>query len=139
MDWTWVDVLWHVLAYPIYQILGTIRHEGCHAIVAKHYGATIEEFRFLPCRRDGVWYWGYVRWSGALTEGQARAVRRAPYPVDVLLVAAWAYLYACQMALFGGSFHPFAIVTILLLVSPVIDIVYNTLKAAVWGRGDLVG
>jgi hypothetical protein len=36
------DMLW-ILAYPIYQIIGTIRHEGSHALVALLEGARVTD------------------------------------------------------------------------------------------------
>lgn len=134
MEWSWIDVLWHVLAYPIYQILGTLRHELCHAAAAKAFGATITELSVLPCRRDGQWYWGYTRWVGDLTGDQRSAVRRAPYAIDVLLIAVWFILFYPNEF---ESFHLFAFTAVMLLVSPVADIVYNMVKALVWRRGDL--
>lgn len=135
MGWGWADILWHVLAYPIYQILGTLRHELCHAAAAKSFGATIEEFRVLPHRRDGRWYWGYVRWGGDLDAAQVSVVKKAPYLLNVALVVAWFVLrYAREFE----SFHWFAFATVTLLVSPVADSTYNLFKAIVWKRGDLV-
>lgn len=135
MSWEWVDLLWHLLAYPIYQVLGTIRHEGAHAIVAKLYGAEILEFKFLPFRRDGRFYWGYVGWHGDLDAAQVSVVKKAPYLVNVLLVVVW---FVVSRAYAFEQFHWFAFTTAMLLVSPVIDSAYNLFKALVWRRGDLV-
>jgi hypothetical protein len=41
------DMLW-LLAYPLYQVIGTVRHEGSHALVALVEGAKIEQFVVLP-------------------------------------------------------------------------------------------
>ena len=60
-DWLWL------LAYPLYQILGTIRHEAGHALAAWLQGAEITEFVFLPGMRGEIFYWGYVRWTGETT------------------------------------------------------------------------
>lgn len=76
-----LSFLW-VLAYPVYQTIGTIRHEGAHALAALWQGATITQFVFLPSIRDGKWYWGYVRWTGTTTW----ATTAAPYIVDLLTV-----------------------------------------------------
>ena len=69
------DLLW-ILAYPIYQLLGTFRHEASHALVAMAEGAKITEFVFWPT--EG--YWGYVRWEGSVTS----ATTGAPYLCDLL-------------------------------------------------------
>jgi hypothetical protein len=46
--------LWWLLGYPIYQTLGTIRHEGSHALVAMLQGAHIIKFQAFPSiLRDG--------------------------------------------------------------------------------------
>jgi len=58
-----IDFLW-LLAFPLYQTIGTLRHEGSHALVAMLQGATIQEFVFWPQVTNGISYWGYVRWSG---------------------------------------------------------------------------
>ncbi len=71
----WKNLLW-VFAYPIYQVIGTFRHETGHALAAIAFGGVIEEFVFLPT--EG--YWGYVRWDGPhnlFTTG-------APYLLDLL-------------------------------------------------------
>ena len=69
------DLLW-ILAYPIYQILGTLRHEASHALAAVAEGARITEFVFWPTRG----YWGYVRWEGVVTAWTIGA----PYLCDLL-------------------------------------------------------
>jgi len=56
------DLLWGLL-YPVYQTIGTIRHEGAHALAAMAEGAEIKEFVFWPTPG----YWGYVSYSGSTT------------------------------------------------------------------------
>ena len=56
------DFLW-ALAYPVYQIIGTIRHEGSHALAAMAEGADIKKFVFWPTSG----YFGYVSWEGSTT------------------------------------------------------------------------
>jgi hypothetical protein len=41
------DLLW-ILAYPAYQIIGTIRHEGSHALAAMAEGVEVKKFVFWP-------------------------------------------------------------------------------------------
>ncbi|MDO8617430.1 MAG: M50 family metallopeptidase [Candidatus Uhrbacteria bacterium] len=72
-DWLWL------LAYPLYQILGTLRHEGSHAIAAWLEGSHIEKFVFWPTTTHGF-YWGYV----VLREKMSWLTFAAPYLVDLL-------------------------------------------------------
>jgi len=135
MDREWIDLLWHLLAYPVYQILGTIRHEACHAIVARSFGASIVEFKFLPHRREGKWNFGYVRWVGDLDRGQRNFVKKAPYLLGVVMIVCGVWLHTLYEF---KEFHWFVFATVMLVVSPVVDLVYNLFKALVWKRGDLV-
>ncbi len=74
------DLLW-LLAYPLYQIIGTIRHEASHALTAWLEGAAIQQFVFLPGFHDnGYFYWGYVSWQGETTW----LTTAAPYLCDLL-------------------------------------------------------
>ena len=75
----WRDLLW-LLAYPIYQTFGTIRHEGSHALVAAMEGATIDKFVIYPQTDLGRFTWGYVQWTGS-TDAWVDA---APYLCDLL-------------------------------------------------------
>jgi hypothetical protein len=69
------DLLW-ILAYPLYQIIGTLRHEAGHALVAMLEGNTITEFVFWPTSEG----WGYVSWDGPATVANVAA----PYILDLL-------------------------------------------------------
>ena len=60
------DFLW-LLLYPVYQTIGTIRHEGSHALAAMAEGAEITEFVFWPHFRNGEFFFGYVSWEGFTT------------------------------------------------------------------------
>jgi hypothetical protein len=133
MNWTWTDVLIHLLAYPIYQIIGTIRHEGSHALAAMSCGASILEFRFLPHRREGKFFWGYVSWSSGLDLEQMRLVYLAPYLVDVFLLITGSVVLRMHQF---ENFHWLAFAVIMLLLSPAIDTLYNLGKWAVKGTGD---
>jgi len=134
VNWEWIDLLWHLLAYPIYQILGTIRHEACHALTARSFGADILEFKFLPGRRDdGQWYWGYVRWRGDLDRDQKRLTLMMPYILDTILIFGGTLLLRLNEF---PNFHWMAFAAIMLIVSPALDVVYNLLKWAIRGTGD---
>jgi len=69
------DLLW-ILAYPLYQLIGTFRHEASHALVAMAQGNVITEFVFWPTSG----YWGRVAWDGPATV----ATMAAPYICDLL-------------------------------------------------------
>jgi len=60
------DLLW-LLAYPVYQIIGTISHEGSHALAAMAEGAEVKKFVFWPSFDLGKFTWGYVDWEGSMT------------------------------------------------------------------------
>ena len=51
------DALW-LLAYPLYQVIGTFRHENSHALVAASQGATIDRLVILPSLQEGNWVLG---------------------------------------------------------------------------------
>jgi len=74
------DFLWF-LAYPIYQIIGTFRHEGSHALAAMAEGAGIKKFVFWPNFDLGRFQWGYVSWEGYTTW----FTTAAPYFCDLLI------------------------------------------------------
>ena len=69
------DFLW-LLLYPVYQTIGTIRHEGSHALAAMVEGAEITKFVFWPTSG----YWGYVSWQGSTTW----FTTAAPYFCDLI-------------------------------------------------------
>lgn len=57
--------LWWLLAYPLYQTFGTIRHEGSHALAAKLEGADVTNFVWYPQTETGRFTWGYTEWTGS--------------------------------------------------------------------------
>ncbi|MBT3241103.1 MAG: hypothetical protein HON98_09190 [Chloroflexi bacterium] len=58
------DLFW-VFAYPLYQLIGTFRHEASHALVAWLGGAQITKFVIWPTvLANGGFRWGYVQFSG---------------------------------------------------------------------------
>jgi hypothetical protein len=107
------DLLW-VLAYPIYQVIGTFRHEAGHALAAIAFGGVIEEFVFLPTKG----YWGYVRWEGPdnlFTFG-------APYLLDLLTFLI--FFTVCMQLTFRRRWVWLNLV-IIGVVSPLINSAYN--------------
>jgi hypothetical protein len=125
----------HILLYPVYQIMGTVRHELSHAFSAVWHGADIEEIKVLPHRRDGVLYFGYISWVGDLTDDQRIKVYMAPYFSSVLFMLLWVSMLTIEWTLEG--FHSFAVMTIICLISPVVDILYNSARCVFFDRGDI--
>lgn len=113
------DLLW-ILAYPVYQIVGTLRHEASHALVILAQGGEILEFTFWPTEGG---YWGYTRWQGAsMSASGATAIDAAPYLVDaltfliffaicMLMIFKWRWLWVNLIA-FG-------------IISPLVNSAYN--------------
>src|SRR6476620_5797218 len=84
----WTD-LWWLLAYPVYQTLGTIRHEGSHALVATLEGADVTKFVIYPQTDLGRFTWGYTQWNNADTDWVTLA---APCLCDLLWFVGFFFL-----------------------------------------------
>jgi hypothetical protein len=83
------DTMW-LLALPVYLTIGTVRHEGAHALAAMLQGATITDFRFLPLvHPDYGFKWGLMNWTGGETTSLVFA---APYLADMLFFALFSVL-----------------------------------------------
>jgi len=113
------DLLW-ILAYPIYQIIGTIRHEGSHALVALLEGARVTEFVFWPSFTKYGFYWGYVRITGS-TDWVFLA---APYLVDLITFAI--FFCVCMWLLIRRKWIWLNLV-IIGMISPFANSLYNYL------------
>ena len=112
------DLAW-ALAYPFYQLVGTLRHEAAHALVARLEGARIQRFVWWPTfRGSGRVRWGYVAWQGE-TSWLAIA---APYLLDLLTFGV-AYL-VCARGLIRCRWL-WVNVVILGIVSPLVNSAYN--------------
>ena len=112
------DLLW-LLAYPIYQLVGTLRHEASHALAALLEGAEIRQFVFWPTVREGRGFsWGYVRWHGHTSWRTAAA----PYFVD--LITYLLFFWVCTRMQFKRRWVWLNAVVIG-LVSPLINSLYN--------------
>ncbi len=111
------DLLW-LLAYPLYQIVGTLRHEGSHALAAVLHGAAITQFVFWPSLVSGRLFWGYVNYTGDDTW----YIAAAPYLIDLLTFA------VCFVWLSRMRFVQRAVwlnVVIIGLISPLINSAFN--------------
>jgi hypothetical protein len=115
------DLLW-LLAYPVYQILGTLRHEGSHAIAAILQGAKITEFVFWPTLRKQGLYWGYVNYH----EETNWPVLAAPYFMDLIT---FVFFFAiCMRVRFRRKWIWLNLI-IIGMISPLVNSLYNY-----WGR-----
>lgn len=117
------DLLW-LLAYPLYQIIGTMRHEASHGLVAWLGGATITKFVFWPTvDQQRGFRWGYVQWSGP-TNGLTLAV---PYFADLLTFGLFFWLCMCISFPHRWLWLNAVIIG---LVSPLANTAYNYLGSA---------
>lgn len=125
------DALW-LLALPIYQFIGTARHEFSHALAAMLQGAAITEIKLLPSIHPTAGFlWGYVRWTGGSPNWITKA---APYFCDLIVLAIFFLL--CSRAhrmprwLWLNCF-------IIGIVSPLMNLVYNYRKIFTRSFGDV--
>lgn len=83
------------MAPPMF-FLGTLLHEGTHAMVAHGFGADIIRFRFWPSRHPvtRTFYFGYVSYRGRLSRGEKAFFLFAPKLTNLALFSGWAALYA---------------------------------------------
>lgn len=117
-DWFWL------LAFPLYLVVGTFRHEFAHAVVAHAQGAEIIQFVFYPSiQKDGLFYFGYVSWRGATTW----VVDAAPYLLDVIT---YVLCFPCVFC-FGFRQHWLWLNLVILgLISPIVNSLYNYLRGS---------
>lgn len=78
-------------AVPTY-FLGVTLHEGAHAVAAWSVGAHIEEIKLWPGFVDGRFYFGYTRWSGALTRDEHVFALLGPTILELGLLGGYALL-----------------------------------------------
>jgi hypothetical protein len=71
---------WWLLAFPVYLLVGTARHEASHALAGVWEGVKLERFVIWPSYLNGHYAWGYVQWSGQADW----VVVAAPYLCDLL-------------------------------------------------------
>jgi hypothetical protein len=122
------DLLW-LLAYPLYQLIGTFRHEASHALAAVLQGATLERFVFWPTWSESSFRWGYVSWSGSTNW----VTTAAPYLCDL---ATFVVIYlVCTRLRFRRHWVWVNLVAIG-QISPLINSAYNYLNG-LRGSGDV--
>ena len=111
------DLLW-ILAYPIYQVIGTFRHEGAHALVAILSGAKVTKFVFWPSMTNGLFYWGYVMVVGPT----GVLFSAAPYLLD--LITYFFFFPLCMLVLFKRKWI-WINLAVIGLISPFANSLYN--------------
>lgn len=122
--------LWWLLALPLYQLLGTLRHEGSHALAAIAAGGRVRALAFWPTYTAGTgWRWGYVQWTGA----GGWLIVAAPYFCDL---ATYALAFALWQAWPKAPRWVRLNLLVIGLVSPLVDTLYNYL-GALWGGNDV--
>ena len=122
--------LWWLLALPFYQLLGTLRHEGSHAVAAIAAGGRVHTLAFWPTyTAGGGWRWGYVQWTGA----GGWPIVAAPYLCDL---ATYALAFVLWQAWPKAPRWVQLNLLIIGLVSPLVDTLYNY-AGALWGRNDV--
>ena len=124
------DLHW-ILAYPLYQLIGSLRHEASHALAAVLQGATIHRFVFWPTWTGSGLRWGYVSWSGP-TDWVAIA---APYLCDVATFAL--FFVICTRLPLRRHWVWVNLVAVGLL-SPLVNSAYNYFNG-LRGSGDVAG
>ena len=122
------DLLW-VLAYPLYQLIGTFRHEASHAVAAVLQGARMEEFVFWPTSLESGFRWGYVSYSGSTNW----VTTAAPYPCE--LATFLVFFAICTRFRFRRHWVWVNLVVIG-LVSPLVNTAYNYANG-LRGSGDV--
>ncbi len=121
------DFLW-LLAVPIYVLLGTIRHEGSHALMAWWEGASITKFVFWPSWGLGTFQWGYITYDG--TTGWLTLA--APYFCDALIFIVAAILLSKIVFPHWAALNIF----IIGMVSPFVNSAYQYVRG-IMGVGDV--
>ena len=121
------DLLW-ILAYPVYQTIGTIRHEGSHALAAMAEGVEVKKFVFWPNFDLGRFHWGYVDWGYSTWFATA-----APYFCDLIT-----FFVALLIILEVKPRRRWLWINILIIgmLSPFLNSVYSYSRGLASGRGD---
>lgn len=129
--WVWVV---HALLIPVYQIIGTLKHEAGHALGAAIDGRGITKFVFWPQIDLGRFTWGYVMYGyGVLSIPWY--VHLMPYFFDTVWFAVGLAIIA-SIGLAGA--HAFWVLFALAVVVliPVIDLFWNLVHWAWSDQGD---
>jgi Peptidase M50B-like len=117
------DAAW-LLAYPLYQVLSTARHEGSHALAALAEGARIDRVVVVPSIVDGRFLWGYTAFSGGRLNW---VVWAAPYFGDLSTVAL--FLPLCLWAVRRTPHAVWLNLVVIGLVAPLVNSSYQYVLA----------
>lgn len=139
--WRWPDALFHIIpGLLIYQLLGTIRHELAHVVAYWLAGWKITGLHVLPHWYKDEWYFG--RMTAELQGGAKHNLHMhlAPYEVNAIAVIIWAVVSRFVEQPWSSNPHVawnlWAAFTILFLVSPAVDTLYNLYKFVRHNSGD---
>lgn len=116
-DWLWLFL------FPVYLLIGTLRHEAAHAAVAYLQGAEIIKLTFWPSIYNQKFYFGYVIWRGE-TDWLTIA---APYFLDIItcgLVFPWVFFVHFRKRWLWLN------LVIIGLISPLVNSLYNYLRGS---------
>jgi hypothetical protein len=113
------DLLW-ILAYPVYQTIGTLRHESAHALIVILGGGKVTDFVILPSIRESGILWGYVKYIGSISW----IFDAAPYFLD--LITFCVFFVVCMWVLIRRKWIWLNLV-IIGLMSPFGNSLYNYL------------
>ena len=140
MTWYWPDWLLHLLpGLIVYQTLGTIRHELSHVVAGRLAGDAIKDVVIYPHTHNGLFYWGRVEWG--FTGNSMRSVHRylAPYYVAMLVFIGGVVFVKLmpEPAHESRNYFNWWLFSVMnLVVSPMVDLLYNLYKWQRHGRGD---
>ncbi len=124
------DLLW-LLAYPVYQIIGTARHELSHALGAVIQGGEVLDMAIVPSYSETSGLrWGWVTVTNV---SSWTLVSVAPYGVGLILAL-------CTLLILKKTRLPRWVrlnCVILGVLSPLLDLAYNYAKLFWTRHGDL--
>lgn len=135
-DLSWLIVLiYGLLMAPVYQLLGTIKHELAHALMIWFHGHEVLDIYILPKKIDGQWYWGYTQWNTPLTlmsTIEKKLIYGAPYLVDLAMIGLGFWLIPKVV----WHVELWTMSVMLFWIASIVDIGWAIYKKIVGMRGD---
>ena len=125
------DLLW-LLLYPVYQTIGTIRHEGSHALAAMAEGVEVKKFVFWPNFDKGPFRFGYVFFKGSTTW----FMEAAPYFCDLII------FFVALLVILEAKFQRrwlWLNILIIGMLAPLINSAYNYFGGLAGRRSNDIG
>ena len=124
-DWWWL------LGLPIFQTIGTIRHEAGHALMALALGRDITKFVIFPgLTQEGQLYFGYMAYSGS----SHWLITFGPYLLDALTFLVF---FMITMRLPFKRHWLWLNLVIFGVISPLVNSTYQYLKPLIGMTGDV--